>query len=417
MIIEIEKEEFNNISKTYDNALFCQTSNWGVLKSYTGWKALHLVYKENNEIKGAVLVLLKKMPIINYYMAYSPRGFLTDFENHDLVEKFSKELIAYLKNKHVFEYMMDPYVLLNHRDINGDIINDGFDNHKLVDKLISIGFKHTGYNIYNENLEPRWLFRVNMDGKTIDEVTKEFSKETLRRSKRKDFLGISVRELKEDEVDIFKKLMADTAKRRGFIDRPFGYYKQMYDAMHDDGILRYMTTEIDVDKCRANVNAEIEKINARITKLKRYEEQNVNQLKEEDKRLAANQKILANLDDLEKNRGKIVPLSVVCLLTYGKEAIQLLAGNDEEYMQHFSTSYIIASECIKMCKAEGYSYYNFYGITGDFNPKGESYGLYTYKKQYGGEVLELIGQFEYTINSFVKSLYDILLKVYKLTKK
>lgn len=417
MIVEVKKEEFNDITRKFDNAIFHQTSDWGTLKSYTNWKALHIAYKENDEIKGAALVLLKKMPLFNSYMAYCPRGFLCDFDNEDMTLTFSKELIDYLKTKNVFEFIMDPYVLLNHRDADAKIIEDGYDKHEFVEKLKKQGYKHTGYNLYYENLQPRWLFRLNIGDKTIEEITKGFSKEANRRSKRKDFLGINVRELREDEIEIFKRLMSDTAKRRGFIDRPLGYYKQMYDSLHNSGILRYMTTEIDVDKCRANVNRELEKINARITKLKRYEEQNVNQLNEENIRLTSNQKILATLDDLEKNRGKVVPLSVCCLLTYGNEAIMLLAGNDEEYLQHFSTSYIIVTELIKKCKEEGYKYYNFYGITGDFDPKSESYGLYTYKKQYGGEVMELIGQFEYTINPFMKSLYDFLLKVYKLTKK
>lgn len=417
MIIEIKKEEFNNITKTYDNALFYQTSDWGVLKSYTGWKALHLGYKKDDEIKGAALVLLKKMPVFNSYMAYCPRGFLTDYTNMDMVVDFSNELIAYLKANKVFEFIMDPYVLLNHRDLNAKVIDDGFNNHPLVDKLISLGYRHNGYNLFYENLQPRWLFRLNIADKPIEEIVKGYSKEAIRRSKRKEFLGISVRELRKDEVNVFKRLMSDTAKRRGFIDRPLGYYEQMYEALHDSGILRYMVTEIDVDKCRKNVNEELEKINARITKLKRFEDKNVNQLKEENIRLTSNQKIISVLDDLEKNRGKIAPLSVGCLLTYGKEAVFLLAGNDEEYLQHFSTSYIIVTELIKMCKQEGYSYYNFYGITGDFDPNGEYYGLYTYKRQYGGEVMELIGQFEYTINKPMKSLYDLLLKVYKLTKK
>ena len=50
----------------------------------------------------------------------------------------------------------------------------------------------------------------------------------------------------------------------------------------------------------------------------------------------AENKLNEIINNLEKEKGKIVPLSVVCLLTYGKEAIMLLAGNDEDYLQHFN---------------------------------------------------------------------------------
>ncbi len=414
MIQEIKKEEFNNLSKTFDDVTFYQTSNWADLKAYTGWKPLFIKYDD----KAAALILLKKMPLLNSYMAYSPRGYLIDYTNKEVLEEFNKELIPFLKKKKVFELIIDPYVLLNQRDIDGNIVENSFDNTSIVNNLIKIGYRHTGFNLYYENLQPRFLFRLNIKDKSIDEIINGFKKEAKRRANKKDFFGINVRELKEDEIEVFKDLMNKTSIRKGFIDRPLGYYKQMYSALNKDGILRYMVAEIDINKCRENANKEIEKIQARVDKLMAHPESNAGRIKEENVTINSNKKVLDQLDILEKEKGKkIVPLSVVCLLTYGKEAIMLLAGNDEDYLQHFNTSNIIVAELIKLCKKEGYSYYNFYGITGNFDPKSESYGLYTYKKQYGGEVVELIGQFEYTINTPIKKLYDMMLKAYKLTKK
>lgn len=416
-IIEISAKEFNAYSKRFDNATFYQTSNWANLKASTGWKALYIIYKEEYEVKGCGLFLLKKMPFINSYLAYTPRGFLINYNDLQLVDRFLKELIPFLKIKHIFMLIMDPYVLLNHRDINGDIINDGYDNHKLIDKLNQLGFKHTGYNLYYENLAPRFLFRLNLKDKTYDELLNNFKKEAKRRALKKDYLGIEVRELKENEVETFKNLMEMTSNRKGFIDRPLSYYKQMYASLNPDGILRYMVAELDIDKCKENINNEIKNINKKIEKLKLHEQSNLGKIKEEFVSLKSNLRLLDTLAKLDAEGLKKVPLSVVCLLSYGKEAIMLLAGNDENYLQHFNASNIIVSELIKLVKQEGYDYYNFYGITGNFNKNSKDYGLYAYKKQYGGEVIELVGQFEYIINPVIKSLYEFLLGIYKLTKK
>ena len=40
----------------------------------------------------------------------------------------------------------------------------------------------------------------------------------------------------------------------------------------------------------------------------------------------------------------------------------------------------------------GYKRYNFYGIQDVFNPKGKDYGVYEFKKGFGGYVEELIGE-------------------------
>lgn len=416
MIKEINEKEFDILARTFPNVTFYQTTNWAKLKEITEWKPLYLGYYKDDYAYGVGLFLLKKMPALNAYLAYSPRGFLTNFFDTKELEILNKELIAYLKEQKVFELIIDPYLPLNQRDIDGNIINKSFDNTSVVNHLISLGYKHTGYNLYYENLQPRWLFRLPLKNKTYEEIENGFKKEAKRRANKKDLLGISVRELKEEEISTFKGLMDKTSKRKGFIDRPLSYYKQMYDCLHEDGILKYMVAEIDINICRNNLNHEIETIKERIEKLSIHEEKNTGRIKEDNVTINSYEKILSQLEVCEKEKGNIVPLSVVCLLTYGKEAIMLLAGNEEDYLQNFNSSNIIVSELIKKAINEGYEYYNFYGITGNFDPNSEQYGLYSYKKQYGGEVLELIGQFEYTINKPIKKIYDSLLKMYKLTK-
>lgn len=416
MIKEINEKEFDILARTFPNVTFYQTTNWAKLKEITEWKPLYLGYYKDEYVYGLGLFLLKKMPSLNAYLAYSPRGFLTNFFDYEELEKLNTELIAYLKEQKVFELIIDPYLPLNQRDIDGNIINKSFDNTSVVNNLISLGYKHTGYKLYYENLQPRWLFRLPLKNKTYEEIENNFKKEAKRRANKKDLLGINIRELNEDEIETFKDLMDKTSKRKGFIDRPLSYYKQMYDSLHEDGILRYMVAEIDINTCRKNLNEEINIIKERIEKLAIHEDKNAGRIKEESVTINSYEKILNQLEICEKEKGNIVPLSVVCLLTYGKEAIMLLAGNEEDYLQNFNSSNIIVSELIKKAINEGYEYYNFYGITGNFDPNSEQYGLYSYKKQYGGEVLELIGQFEYTINKPIKKIYDSLLKMYKLTK-
>lgn len=411
MIKEITPKEFDNLASSFNTCTFYQTSSWANLKSSTTWKPLFVSYKE----KACALILLRKMPVINSYIAYCPRGYLCDFSDLNLLEEFNKELINYLKSKKVFQFIMDPSVEYQKRDINGDVVPGGFNNELLVNKLKEIGYHHTGFNLHYENLQPRFLFRLNIKDKTYEELVNDFKKETKRRCLKKEFLAINVRELKENEIDTFYELMEDTASRRNFENRPKFYYEEMYKALHSAGILRYMVAEIDCDKAINNISKEIDIIKERITKLE-TNPRNAGKVKEENVTLNSHLKLIETINETKK-LGNIVPLSVVCLLSSGKEAIMLLAGNKEDYLQNFFTSNIIVSELIKLVKEEGFEYYNFYGISGDFNPDSPEYGLYTYKKQYGGEVVELIGQFEYTINKSIKKLYDLMLSVYKRTKK
>lgn len=417
-IIEVNNQKFDEMVKNLPGLTFHQTSGWAKLKAYTGWSDLKLIYQdENGNCVAGGLFLLKKLPLFKAYLAYCPRGFLIDYTQYELLDSFVSDLRKYLIQKKVFELIIDPFLELNHRDSEGEIVADGYDNHFVVDHLQNLGFAHKGYNLYFENLQPRWLFKLDLRNKSYEEIFNSFRYEAKRRAKKKDQLAISVRELNEDEIPVFKSLMAQTAERRGFLDRSLGYYQQMYTALHNDKTLRYMVAEMDVAACRKNFEAEVNRQTVKIEKLQLHAQKNAGRIKEEEVTLHSYKLILEKLDGCEKKYGLKAPLSVVALLCKGKEAIMLLAGNDEEYLQHFNSSNIIVAELIKLAKEEGYDFYNFYGISGDFSPQNPEYGLYSYKRQYGGQVSELLGEFTLTLNKGYKMLYSLMLKLYSFTKR
>lgn len=99
MLEELTEEEFNLFSKNYKDSIFFESSYWGKLKESTGWKYYMVGLKENGSIIAASLLLAKKIPVINRYIFYSPRGFLLDFNNFDLLKKYTEEIKKFVKEK------------------------------------------------------------------------------------------------------------------------------------------------------------------------------------------------------------------------------------------------------------------------------------------------------------------------------
>lgn len=420
-LINISEDQFNQKTAHLPCLNWYETKEWAKLKSHTGWHSHFLLYiNDNDEVTAGVMLLDKNIPMSKKKLFYAPRGPLIDFDNLELLKAFHNDLIKYIKTNDGFELLIDPYLEYQHRDMNGDIINDGFSRQDVVDTLIKLGYHHNnGFNLYNENLQPRWLYRLSLKGRTFDEIFKKFKAENRRLYKKKDFYAITVRELKRNEINKYKDVMAHTASRRGFIDRPLKYYEDMYDAMHESRMLRYFVAEINFEKAISNFNEDINKSLAKLERLRSRSNQNTktqNEIREEEIRYNS---LLKNLEIIKGYAAKsdnITVLSGITLLNYGNEAVMLLAGNYEDY-ELFSSSVILVSELIKISVEEGQDYYNFYGITGDFDESNPLNGLYTFKKGFGGEVMELIGEFEYVIDPLSKSFYEMGLKVYNLLKK
>ena len=90
---------------------------------------------------------------------------------------------------------------------------------------------------------------------------------------------------------------------------------------------------------------------------------------------------------------------------------------DHEKYKEFLSFYTIHWELIKYAIKNGYKKYNFYGISGDFkNKEDELYGLYDFKRGFGGNVEEYIGEFDLIINKPMYLLYQNGYKTYKKIK-
>ena len=65
----------------------------------------------------------------------------------------------------------------------------------------------------------------------------------------------------------------------------------------------------------------------------------------------------------------------------------------------------------------GYKTYNFYGISGNLVESDPMYGIYLMKKGFGGEVLELLGEFDYPVNKPLYRLYKTSYAAVRKAKK
>ena len=83
----------------------------------------------------------------------------------------------------------------------------------------------------------------------------------------------------------------------------------------------------------------------------------------------------------------------------------------------FQSAYTVHYAGVKYAIDNGYKRYNFYGITGDFRKENPLYGLYLFKKSFGGHVVELIGEYDLVISKFWYNTYNLAFKLYHGLKR
>ena len=77
------------------------------------------------------------------------------------------------------------------------------------------------------------------------------------------------------------------------------------------------------------------------------------------------------------------------------------------------SQYLIQWTAICYAVDKGYKLFNFYGIDGNLNEDGEMHGVYEFKRGFGGEVREYIGEFDLVVSKFYYFLYNAAFKIYR----
>lgn len=415
-IEEITEQEYNKFIIGYKNSLFFNSVEWAKFKSASGWNMNIIGLKGGKKIYAAGILLSRTIPILNKKVYYCPRGYIIDYSNFDLIDKFNEQLKKYLKCQKAIFLKINPYVKYQDRDVDGNIISEN--NKDLVNHLKRIGYKHYGFYVKfseKKDLEPRWLSVLDLEDKSIDDLVKNMRATTrwlINKSKKN---CITIKEAKYENIPEFKKLMQHTAERREFQDRPLQYYQLMYNQLIDKNMFKLLLANINLKELKSNLSADIEHLDSRINTIKNNPKK-AGQINEFESQKESLKNKIIDIDKKISKYGDNPLISAGLYLSYGDQVVYLFGGSYKEFMG-YGAQYLMQYEMIKYGKNNNYKKLNFYGIDGDFRKKSRYYGLFDFKRGFNAEVVELIGEFDLISNKFYYSLYKLMFYLYKVLKK
>ncbi len=396
---ELTEEQFRTFLNHHPLKSFLQTPEIAQLREKNGWKKYYVGLKEHNKIVAATM-MLSSGNFLGKKIFYAPRGILIDFENKELLKTFFTELKKFIKQNNGYVFRMDPYYDLSEHDIDGNIKEGGFNHTNTLKYLESLGFQ----KVTNpEQLE--WMFALNIEGKTIDDLKKDFRQNTRNIINKTLKSNITVRELEYDELPSFKKLTEETSERKNFSDKSLSYYQDMYHLFKPKNEIKYLIAEIHLSEYIESLKKEQNEI---LSKLDKLTPSKANEGKRKEYQISIDSitKKIKEAEIIQLENGNILALSCAMFILYGDEVVYLISGNYKKYMQ-FNAQYLIQWEMINFAVNNNYKRYNFYGISGNFDKKDKNYGMYEFKKGFNGYVIKLIGELELPI-TFHYKIHKIL---------
>ena len=317
IINESTLAEFEAFIAAHPKGHFLQSSAWGRVKSAWDWQAI-AVRDAQGQIKGALSVLIRKMPMVPYTLMYSGRGPVCDPHDEETLRELTEGLRHLAKKHRAYALKMDP-----------DILSSDTDFLTIMEKL---GYqRHFGSKNF-EGVQPNYVFRLNVRGKTEEELLQAFHSKTrynLRLSVRK---GVEVRVCGKEMLDTFSSIMDETGTRDGFIVRPRAYFESILDNLGENARLYMAFWE-----------------------------------------------------------GR--PIAGTLAIHFGNKVWYLYGASSNQY-RNVMPNYQLQWEMIKWALETGCDIYDFRGVSGDLTPENPLYGLYLFKKGFSGDLTEFCGEFE-----------------------
>ena len=398
---EITIEEFKIFSEEISCKNFFQTIMMAKRYEMEGHEHYLVGIEENNKIVAAALLVEGEKRAFGKKAFTALKGPLLDYQNTKLLKFFLTEMAKFLKSKNCYLFYIDPYLVSQSRDTDGNIV-DGINNLHIKKEIENIGYEYLG-----EHTQVKWNYCLDINGMSKEEIFKTFKPNTRNNiNKTLNKYVLDIRKLNIDELGEFKKITEDTCKRRGFLDRDLLYYQNMYKVFGDDVV--FYICELNIPKY---INKLEEENNIAEEKINNLSDSSSNLHKKEAFKhdIDANVKRIDEAKKLQSEKGDIIPLSCAMFILFGNEIIYLFSGSYDEYMS-FCGQYRLQWEIISYACDHNYKRYNFYGIKDLFNPNGKDYGVYEFKKGFNGYVEELLGTFvkKFGIVGYLMNFYHKL---------
>ena len=413
-ITNIDKKEYEDFVLNSNKSHFMQSTYFGEIMKSKNFKPYIVGLKDNGKLVATAL-LLKKNLIGKYSYFYCPRGYILDYSNYKLIHIFTNYIKRFAKkNKAVF-VKIDPDVKLHDLDQDGNILDNS--NEKLVDYLKMLGYKHKGFNTEFVNEQPRFTFRLDIN-KSMDEVYKNIHPTTRKILNKGNQYNLNLYKGTINDIPKFYETMKDTALREHLYLTPMSYYENFYKIFNEHGMSDLYVCEVNINELiktyENNLNClELELKSMDDPKYKNKEKQ-ANLKKDLEVKIEKMNKEIDLIHSIDKED---VILSSIITVKYGNKVWTIHGGNSN-ILRELNSNYLVYYEIIKDANKEGYKIVDFFGTSGIANPDKSNpiFGIHSFKKRFGGEYTEFIGEFDLVINKLLYLGYKKLLPVYRKIK-
>ena len=363
IINEKTVSEYEAFVQSHPKGNFAQSSYWAKQKSAWLWRAI-ACRGEDGKIKGTLSVLIRPMPgfellpFARCCMMYASRGPVCNIDDYATMDELFAKAKELAKDHGAYVLKIDPDVPSSET--------------AFADYMRKYGFELKSGGAEFEAIQPRYVFRLYLNGRSEEELLASFHQKTRYNIRLAMKKGVQVEVCGKEMVPEFGRLMLTTGVRDGFVTRQPQYFADILDNLGEHARL-YM----------------------------------------------------AFIDEPQEDGStKRKAIAGTLAIWYGDKVWYLYGASSNED-RNYMPNYLLQWEMIRWAVEKGCRVYDFRGVPGDVGEDHPLYGLVKFKRGFNGDYTEFVGEMDLVLSRFwyktiektTKRFMSLRAKVYKLKNR
>ncbi|TLM84161.1 peptidoglycan bridge formation glycyltransferase FemA/FemB family protein [Pseudarthrobacter sp. NamE5] len=331
---------------------------------------------------------------LGYTICECAKGPLMDYTDPALVRAVVELLRKRAAERKAAELRISPNLKYIARDAEGAEHPEVEDNRPLLAELAGLGFQHQGLDMNFVNVN--WMFVKSLEGiQDAEELIMGTSYRTRKAVRKAEKNGVFLEQATLDTLDEFYGALSKAGDEKGFVYREREYYEQLLRTTSAE-FTKLMMAKIDIPAYRKSITERMAAESATAAQLRREVEETgskkkANRLKVVQDLVDSYERSLKDIERFPDSVG-VATVAAIHFVCYGDEVVCVIGGTVQDYI-YFNGATSLYWGMMLHALEKGYPRYNFYGTFGISGQDEEGHGGYEFKKGFGGEVVQLVGDF------------------------
>ena len=210
--------------------------------------------------------------------------------------------------------------------------------------------------------------------------------------------------------------MTLTESRKDFISYNEDYYETLYEIFNGNESTKatLFLGKINITKTIKALENNLKTVNNQISilpidNLSKSAKAKLTELSKQKENI---QNEIDKYQEAKKEYGNEITLSAHMIIEYGNKAWVLYAGNHNILSETY-VNYSTYFEHIKYCKEKGIEIYDQFGTIGDLSKNNPRLGLHEFKKKFGGDYIEFMGEWDNITDPLFYFVFTKLVPIYR----